>query len=199
MPLPFSRRLITRRIVLSIAPLPIGTPRRRRQSYRSRPESECLVKYTVVGLVILTVRITGGIHSTRGFVGSMIHYFLGDGRTVSVALGFHSLDRNALLTPNLTPQRPSPLRSGTAPSSASPTRPDTPPGDPEPPPPPPASPQTSCASGSTPFSSRTSTAARSGSGSASRPAGTLTGTADDGPTTAGPPACCSSGRCPGTG
>src|SRR5208283_821534 len=34
------RRLITRRIVLSIAPLPSGTPRYRKQLYRSRPASE---------------------------------------------------------------------------------------------------------------------------------------------------------------
>ena len=41
---PFSRRLSTRRIVLSIAPLPSGTPRHRKQSYRSRPASECRIK-----------------------------------------------------------------------------------------------------------------------------------------------------------
>src|SRR4051812_5040221 len=97
------------------------------------------------GLVLPSVRIAGGMHSARGFEWSLILGFSGGGRTLSVVFGASPPDRNTSLTPDLPLRRPSPPRSGTAPSSTSPTRPGSLPGDPTPPPPPLASRQRSCA------------------------------------------------------
>ena len=43
--------------------------------------------YTIVGLVLPSVRITGGMHSTRGFEWSILHCFSGGRRTLPVVFG----------------------------------------------------------------------------------------------------------------
>src|SRR5436305_1025680 len=79
-------------------------------------------------------------------------------------------------------------RCETLPPSTSPTPPGSPPGDPTPPTPPPASPRTSDATGSTPPCAQTSTAARSGSGSANTSATAPSQTPGAAPARPSPPA-----------